>query len=150
MSCYSDESGEGIMAECEAGTLVPGQEMTLDCEANGWGSGCITRLYRKWEEGELEQLWLRTCLGVDMTCEQGVVEMETGVELWTHCCDDGDNCNNIDPRDVIEPPSNSLSCMSCLSSGTGEEGEAECVAGELLAENTIECGIQGWTNECIT
>merc|ERR1719244_1548878 len=80
INCFSDETGEDLQAECEAGTLVP--EQTLDCETHGWGSGCITRLHRSGVGADLRQLWLRSCVGAQMTCEEGYQDLGDGTELW--------------------------------------------------------------------
>merc|ERR1719435_313003 len=51
------------------------------------------------ESGGME-IYLRSCVGHDMTCEQGHVVLDNGADIWTGCCDT-DNCNVFDPRDVL-------------------------------------------------
>jgi len=72
------------------------EDTTIDCEAEGWGSSCIARVYK---QPTGEELWIRSCLAAPpMTCDAGHVVLETGAQYWTLCCED-DSCNTEDPRD---------------------------------------------------
>ena len=71
----------------------------VDCEAEGWGSSCITRVLKYTSTGN--EIWLRSCVSPPpMTCDPGLDDSGAAGPVWTHCCDD-DHCNDVDPRDEL-------------------------------------------------
>merc|ERR1711892_731428 len=146
-------------ANCEQGINWEGDIM--DCEAEGWGSRCISRVYKSSREGEEKEWWIRSCLGPPpMTCEAGYVKLDNGDEYWTDCCDE-DNCNIEDPRDGIttevttteteEPPTDGIRCVMCTTAGgQGTDEEiANCEKGENLEDTSTDCEADGWGSSCI-
>merc|ERR1719348_142053 len=66
----TDNMSEEDIQTCEQGII--NQDNVMDCEAEGWGDQCITRVYKTVAGKEW---WIRSCLGpVPMTCEAGYVQ----------------------------------------------------------------------------
>ena len=77
----------------------PPTDKLVDCEAEGWGSSCITRVLKYTSTGN--EIWLRSCVSPPpMTCDPGLDDSGAAGPVWTHCCDD-DHCNDVDPRDEL-------------------------------------------------
>jgi len=146
------ESEGGAQLECVLGNDI--EHTSVDCLANGWAEGCITRVVKDITEDQ-ERLWyLRSCIGNGMKCEEGYVNYEDQGEMWTTCCDDENNCNSDDPRDQFttptpsETPSTSLHCYHCGWEDASDE--SACVLGTNLDDTITDCEASGWGNECIT
>merc|ERR1719402_1113478 len=100
----------------------------ISCEAEGWGSECIARVYK---QPSGEELWIRSCLAAPpMTCDAGhVVLEETGAEYWTLCCDEN-GCNTEDPRDTADTTTTTTTRTTTTT--TEDSG-----AGQLLLSMTV-------------
>merc|ERR1719312_1903619 len=127
----ADPSNTGQdVANCASGQNLN----ATDCEASGWGSSCITRVFTNSEAGS--ELFLRSCLAPEpMTCDEGHAYYGEHSEYGTHCCD-SDGCNNYDPRDEF------------TTTETEEETQA-CISGVGLEENGWDCPANGWGESCI-
>jgi len=114
LHCYQcgwDFSSEG--GSCVEGTEL--EDTSINCKDEGWGSGCITRVYA--DTDGVEQVF-RSCIGEYMTCVEGYSNLGGSGELWTTCCET-DNCNDDNPKDAFSTtPASTTSSSTTVSSTT--------------------------------
>merc|ERR1719347_176665 len=144
---------------CISGTGLT--DLSVDCEAEGWGQSCITRTYAVGDTDEV--IFLRSCVSPPpMTCEEGYMQFGDNDEVWTACCDT-DNCNDYDPRDVVDTPTTTDTtdttkgpytgqrCYQCSNydEGNTEEDVENCAKGINLEDKIVNCEEEGWGSSCI-